>query len=47
MIHEYCEKCEGWASYPIGGSHRCGTDEVQNPDPFIGGDDWFADDSDY
>ena len=49
MYHEYCEKCEGWYSYPIGekSPHRCGITEVSNPVVFIGGDDWFTDDSDY
>lgn len=48
MIHIYCEDCEGWDSFPIGESHDCSTSEVyQLPMPFIGGDDWFRDDSDY
>jgi hypothetical protein len=47
MIHIYCENCEGWDSFPIGESHHCSTADVYQPMPFIGGDDWFRDDSDY
>lgn len=49
MMHIFCETCEGFISLPIGKTHKCGRDEVQgvNYSPYLGGDDWFADDSDY
>ena len=49
MIHIFCEPCEGWVSLPIGTDHRCNRDVVTGVaySPYIGGDDWFADDSDY
>lgn len=28
MIHEYCETCEGWVSYPASQEHICDKDEV-------------------
>ena len=51
MIHEYCETCEGWATYPASqDSHNCETDEVSNPDPnyvfLVMNADWSSD-SDY
>jgi hypothetical protein len=49
MIHIFCADCDGWDSFPSGGSHNCETVEViTNPSAgFIGGDCWFGDDSDY
>ena len=48
MNHIYCETCDGWDSVPIGESHNCSTADVyQVPSQYLGGDDWFADDSDY
>ena len=49
MMHIFCETCEGFISLPIGKTHKCGRDEVQGVAyaGYIGGDDWFSDDSDY
>jgi hypothetical protein len=49
MLHIFCETCEGIISLPIGVDHKCGRDAVLGVGytTYIGGDDWFGDDSDY
>ena len=52
MIHIYCETCDGWDSFPVGESHRCGSanivsqDEMNARGQLVMSADW-TDDSDY
>lgn len=52
MIHIYCETCDGWDSYPVGGSHDCESGnttsqgEMNLRGQFVMSADW-SDDSDY
>jgi len=53
MVHIYCETCDGWDSFPVGGSHNCETpanftsqDEMNARGQFVMSADW-SDDSDY
>ena len=52
MVHIYCETCDGWDSFPVGGSHECGSanivsqDEMNARGQLVMSADW-ADDSDY
>jgi hypothetical protein len=53
MVHIYCEICDGWDSFPVGGSHNCESatnftsqDEMNARGEFVMSADW-SDDSDY
>jgi hypothetical protein len=53
MVHIYCETCDGWDSFPVGGSHNCESatnftsqDEMNARGEFVMSADW-SDDSDY
>ena len=48
MNHEFCEKCDGWVSYPASQeSHKCGKDPITYPDAVFAMGMDLTDDSDY
>jgi len=53
MIHEFCETCDGWVSYPASQeAHECGEEEattqgeMDSRGQLVASADW-SDDSDY